>query len=636
MFHVKHCRYDIIVIGGGHAGCEAALAAARMGCITLLCTPHIDNVAEMPCNPAIGGLAKGQLVREIDALGGEMARAIDSTGIQFRMLNRKKGPAVWSPRAQADKAAYRAYMKKVLLAEDNLSVVEGEAVNIEVANEKVRGVCTGDGASFSGKAVIVATGTFLNGIIYRGFTRYEGGREGERPSKALAENLRDLGFETERLKTGTPPRLATNSIDYSRTSLQYGESPHFWFSHYRAFEERAQVCCYLTHTTGETKRVIEENLDRSPLYTGRITGIGPRYCPSIETKVVRFPQKEEHQVFLEPEGVDSDEIYVNGISTSLPEDVQAAIVRSIPGLENARIVRMGYAIEYDFAPPHQLKYTLETKRVENLYFAGQINGTSGYEEAAAQGIIAGINSVLKLRGEQPFILKRSEAYTGVLIDDLINRDIDEPYRMFTSRAEYRLLLRQDNADDRLMDYGYRYGLVDRERYHAFRRKKENVKRALLWLEQHMITPEKANPVLEEKGESPLTSTITMKYLLQRPTVHCRDLFCIAGSFPVYLRDYCSHAEIAVKYEGYIRRQETAIEKMKKYEEKKLPHSLKYSSIPGLCTEAVEKLEKVRPATLGQANRISGINPTDISVIMIHLEKLRRRRKRSKMFHVKHS
>ena len=610
------------MIGGGHAGSEAALAAAGMGCKTLLVTRDMDKIAEMPCNPAIGGLAKGQLVREIDALGGEMAKAIDATGIQYRMLNRKKGPAVWSPRAQADKARYREYMKNVLLKKENLDVREGEATGIIEKSGSVKGIAIRE-EMLKCSAVIVTTGTFLNGLIHIGMESHEGGRRGEDASKALSKNLKDLGFVVGRLKTGTPPRLRASSIDYSRTTPQYGESPHFWFSHYKKFRERDQICCYLTRTTSKTNMIIEDNLDRSPLYTGKIVGIGPRYCPSIETKIVRFPGKEEHQVFLEPEGLESEEIYVNGISTSLPVSVQEEVVRSIPGLEGAEILKPGYAIEYDFVPSYQLTYTLETKKIENLYFAGQINGTSGYEEAAAQGIIAGINAALKIRREKPLILQRSEAYIGVLIDDLINREIDEPYRMFTSRAEYRLLLRQDNADQRLMEYGHRVGLLDEEIYRYYRKKKEEVKKIISIAREMKIDPEKVNHVLGELGESEIFAPEKLINLLQRPKVNFDKLDDIVESFPAFSPDSFQEAEIMVKYEGYIRRQHSIIEKIKKYESKKLPENMNYRDVVGLCTEAIEKFEKIRPLNLGQANRISGINPSDISVLMIHLERKRR-------------
>ncbi|MBI3008940.1 MAG: tRNA uridine-5-carboxymethylaminomethyl(34) synthesis enzyme MnmG [Candidatus Omnitrophica bacterium] len=611
--------YDIIVIGGGHAGCEAALASSRMGCSVLLLTMNLDTIAQMSCNPAIGGLSKGHIVREIDALGGEMGKATDRTGIQFRMLNTKKGPAVWSPRAQVDKKAYQYYMKWVMEREPNLDIKQElvEKLDIEEREylKKVTGVITRTNMRYRGRAVIITTGTFLNGLIHIGETSYPAGRQGEFPAVSLSENLREIGFEIRRLKTGTPPRINKNSIDSSQLSSQNGDEKPVPFSFSTRDITEEQVPCFVTYTNEKTHDLILKNLDRSPLYAGRIKGIGPRYCPSIEDKVVRFPQRGRHQIFLEPEGRTTEEIYLNGVSTSLPQDVQIEFIRTIKGLENSEVMRFGYAIEYDFVPPSQLKPTQETKLVENLYLAGQINGTSGYEEAACQGLVAGINSVLKLRGEEPFVLGRQEAYIGVLIDDLVTKGTNEPYRMFLSRAEYRLLLRHDNADLRLMKYSRRFGLIPEEDYKVHEEKWRRVNEEIARLRK------------ERAGN------VTLAKLLQRPDMGYYDLPC-TNNGNNWTSDMVHAIETEIKYEGYIKRELARVEKYKKLEDKPLHPGIDYALIPlhpgidyalikGLRTEAKEKLQKIMPDSIGQANRIPGVSPCDISAIMIYMERERR-------------
>ena len=576
--------YDVIVVGGGHAGCEAALYVSRMGLKCLLLTMSLDTIAQMSCNPAIGGLAKGHIVREIDALGGEMARVVDRTGIQFRLLNTKKGPAVQAPRAQADKKSYQFTMKKVLEDQDGLDVKQEIAEGIDVENGDVRGVICQTGMRYKAKAVIVTTGTFLNGLIHIGLVSFPAGRMGEFPAVKLSDSLSSLAFEIKRLKTGTPPRINKRSIDFSKVEVQYGDENPTPFSFLTERIEQKQIPCYITYTNPETHKYILDNLDRSPLYSGKIKGIGPRYCPSIEDKVVRFKDKERHQIFLEPEGLNTDEIYLNGLPTSLPQDVQIAMLRTIKGLENSEIMRFGYAIEYDFCPPTQLKPTLETKLVDNLYFAGQINGTSGYEEAAAQGIVAGINAVLKIKQKAPFVLERSQAYIGVLIDDLVTKGTNEPYRMFTSRAEYRLLLRHDNADLRLMEYGFEFGLISKTQYEAMKNKKELIQKG--------VETAKKNR-LEE-----------------------------LSSFPEEVKKQIG---IEIKYEGYIKRQLKETERLKRLERLRIPGNLEYKNIRGLRRESQEKLDRIKPESLGQASRISGISPCDISLLYIYLEALSKQR-----------
>lgn len=595
--------FDIVVVGGGHAGCEAALASARMGLKTALLTINPDTIAQMSCNPAIGGLAKGQLVREIDALGGEMGKVTDATGIQFRMLNTRKGPAVRSPRAQADKRLYQQEMKKRLEAQENLSLRQDVVEALTVKDGKVKGVVGQAGIEYKAGAVILTTGTFLKGLIHIGNTKREGGRAGEPSAQRLSDSLRELGFEVGRLKTGTPPRLNARTIPLEELQPQYGDEHPQPFSYSTTKIGRPQVPCYITYTNPETHRIIRANLDRAPLYTGQIKAVGPRYCPSIEDKVVRFADKEQHQIFLEPEGLETLEIYCNGISTSLPHDVQEQVVHSIKGLERAEIVRYGYAIEYDFVPPTQIKANLETKLVENLFLAGQINGTSGYEEAAAQGIMAGINAALKLQGRSPFILDRAEAYIGVLIDDLVTKGTLEPYRMFTSRAEYRLILRQDNADRRLMRYGCQLGLIPWTQGKRLEEKES----LIAWTRKY----------IEEK----LYAGETLSKLLKRPEVRFSHLLEVdpllrAKALPLEVQE---QVEIEVKYDGYIQRQLAQVEKFKKMETLSLPSWLNYSDIPELRKEARQKLIEIRPISLGQASRISGVSPADISILMVYLK-----------------
>lgn len=597
-----HTEFDVIVVGAGHAGCEAALASARMGMSTALLTINLDTIAQMSCNPAIGGLAKGQLVREIDALGGEMAKVTDETGIQFRMLNTKKGPAVHSPRAQADKKAYQVSMKKRVESQDNLFLRQEIADDLILDKKKVAGVVGQSGIQYKAKAVILTTGTFLKGLIHIGEFITPGGRIGELSSEKLSGSLRRIGFEVGRLKTGTPPRLNGRTIDYTMLMPQYGDENPAPFSFSTEKIDRSQVPCYLTYTNPNTHKIITGNLSRAPLYTGQIQSVGPRYCPSLEDKIVRFSGKDQHQVFLEPEGLTTLEVYCNGISTSMPHDIQEAIVHSIAGLESAEIVRYGYAIEYDFVPPAQLLPSLETKCVENLFHAGQINGTSGYEEAAAQGIMAGINAALKIQGKEPFILDRSEAYIGVLIDDLVTKGTQEPYRMFTSRAEYRLLLRHDNADRRLMRYGFRYGLIPEQPWRKLREKEIAIAETLAYMDKKMVGPD------------------TLAKILSRPDRTFDHLLAIDAELSQrhLSKEVKEQVEIEVKYKGYIDRQHNQIEKFKKMEDYKIPSWLDYQNIPELRKEARQKLFQIRPVSLAQASRISGVSPADISILMIHL------------------
>ena len=590
-------KYEVIVVGGGHAGCEAALATSRIGHSTLLLTINLDSIAQMSCNPAIGGLAKGHLVREVDALGGELAKNIDATGIQFRMLNKRKGPAVWAPRAQADKKAYQFRMKKVLEEQENLDTKQEIVEEILVSGGRVEGVLTQNKTVYKAKIVILTTGTFLQGLIHIGEFKYSAGRAGEFAAQNLSLNLRNLGFELRRLKTGTPPRVNRRSIDFSQLQIQEGDNNPQPFSFSNSEINQTQIPCYLTYTNEKVHRLILENIQCAPLYNGQINSTGPRYCPSIESKVVRFSHKPKHQIFLEPEGRDTEEIYLNGLATSLPVDIQLAMLKSIKGLENVEMMRPGYAIEYDFCPPTQLKPSLETKRIKNLFFAGQINGTSGYEEAAGQGIIAGINAALRLDGKKVFILRRDESYIGVLIDDLVTKGTDEPYRMFTSQAEYRLLLRQDNADLRLMRYGYRVGLVSKQTYQQMKEKESLIKQEIKRLKQKRI---------EDK---------TLAELLRQPKKAYRDLPLSKG-FP---EDIIQHIELTIKYEGYINRQLAQVARFKQLENRTIPPDLNYSQIKGLKTEAQEKLNRIRPLCLGQAARISGVSPADISLLMIRLK-----------------
>ena len=615
-------EYDVAVVGAGHAGCEAALAAARLGMKTLIFSISLEAIANMPCNPHIGGSSKGHLVREIDALGGEMGKNIDKTMIQVKMLNTSKGPAVYSLRAQADRKKYQAEMKHTLEKQENLEVKQGEIVDISVENGRVTAIKTDVGAIYKVKAVILATGTYLKGKIFIGDYSKESGPDGVAAANELSDVLKKLGINLVRFKTGTPARINRRSIDFSKMEVQKGDNNIEAFSFENEPKDFEQVDCYLTYTNDETHKIIKENLHRSPLYSGMIEGTGPRYCPSIEDKVVRFSDKPRHQAFVEPVGLDTEEMYIQGMSSSLPEDVQIAFYRTLPGLENAEFTRPAYAIEYDCIDPSNLKLSLEYKGIEGLFMAGQINGTSGYEEAACQGLLAGINATQKIKGKEPLILDRTQGYIGVLIDDIVTKGTNEPYRMMTSRAEYRLLLRQDNADLRLTEIGHEIGLISDERYKRFLTKKENIEKEVERLKKTVVKPtEKVNKILKKCGTSELNNGSKMAELIKRPEVSYEILKDIDENRPELSYQEKEEVEIQIKYEGYIKLQEEQVEKFKKLEEKILPENIDYETINGISLEGRQKLNKFKPHSIGQASRISGVSPADVSVLLVYLQQI---------------
>ncbi len=616
-------EYDVIVVGAGHAGCEAAAAAANLGSSVLLVTMNMQTIAQMSCNPAMGGVAKGQIVREIDALGGYSGIVSDKTAIQFRMLNRSKGPAMWSPRVQSDRWRFAEEWRLMLEQTPNVDFWQDMVKSLIVEDNKVCGVVTGMGMEIRGKSVVLTNGTFLNGLIHIGEKQFGGGRTGEKAATGITEQLVSLGFESGRMKTGTPPRVDGRSLDYSKMEEQAGDELPEKFSYLDSSSPlEKQRPCHITYTNEEVHEILKTGFEQSPMFTGRIQGLGPRYCPSIEDKINRFADKNRHQIFVEPEGWDTVEVYVNGFSTSLPEDVQLKALRKIVGFENVKMFRPGYAIEYDYFPPIQLDLTLQTKLVQNLYFAGQINGTTGYEEAACQGLMAGINAHLKINGKEPFILSRSEAYIGVLIDDLVTKGTDEPYRMFTSRAEYRILLRQDNADLRLTPKSYELGLASEERYKRVQLKLANTNSIIKYFRSESIAPADMNPILEQKESAPITQLVKMFGVLSRPGISIYDFMSASPAVDTFLsafrRDEIEQAEILMKYEGYIQREHELADKILRLDNVRLEEDLNYAQLTSLSHEAREKLAKIRPSTLGQASRISGINPSDISVLMVYL------------------
>ncbi len=615
--------YDVIVVGGGHAGAEAAAAAANMGCKTLLVTMNLQNIAQMSCNPAMGGIAKGQIIREIDALGGYSGIITDKTMIQFKMLNLSKGPAMWSPRAQSDRMRFAEEWRLALENTENVDFFQDMVKNLLLVDGKIAGVITNMGLEIKAKAVILTNGTFLNGLIHVGEKQFGGGRMGEGAAFGITEQLTALGFDAGRMKTGTPPRIDGRSLDFSKMTEQPGDENPGKFSYTETPKLTKQRSCYISYTNQEVHDLLKEGFDRSPMFNGTIKSIGPRYCPSIEDKINRFADKDRHQIFAEPEGWNTVEYYINGFSTSLPMDVQGKAIRSIPGFENAKFFRPGYAIEYDYFPPTQLKHTLETKLVDNLYFAGQINGTTGYEEAASQGLIAGINAALKLQEKEPFILKRNEAYIGVLIDDLITKGVDEPYRMFTSRAEYRILLRQDNADERLTPIGYQLGLASEERMKRVEQKYSKAHAFIDYLENESVTPEQMNPTIEERNGTPLKQANKMASVIARPELKLND-FLALDDVASYVEEHqlgeeeLEEAEIQIKYRGYIKKEKNNADKLTRLENLKIPANIDYHQLNSMTIEARQKLSKIRPETVAQASRISGISPADISVLLIHM------------------
>ncbi len=611
--------YDVIVVGAGHAGCEAAHAAAKMGSKVLLITMNMETIAKMSCNPAMGGVAKGQIVREIDALGGMSGIITDKTMLQFRMLNRSKGAAMFSPRAQSDRMRFSEEWRLTLEANRNIDFLQDNVISLICEREKVTGVSTSMGYDINGRSVVLTSGTFLNGLIHIGSKNFGGGRMAESNSIGITADLIKYGFESGRMKTGTPPRVDGRSLDYSKMEEQAGDENPGKFSFLKSSKKlERQLPCYITYTNGNVHEVLREGFDRSPMFNGSISGLGPRYCPSIEDKINRFAERDRHQIFVEPEGWKTIEMYINGFSTSLPEDIQYKALRLIPGFENAKIFRPGYAIEYDYFPPTQLKPSLETKLLENLYFAGQINGTTGYEEAACQGLMAGINAHLKIKGKEEFVLKRSDAYIGVLIDDLINKGTEEPYRMFTSRAEFRILLRQDNADERLTELGHSIGLAEEGRVIELNEKKSEIKSLLGFIKNHSCEPDDVNPILIQNETNPVDQKLKLDKLILRPQIGIENFKDLYSEFSKYDSEVLEEAEILIKYESYIEKEKQMVDKMGKLEHFKLNSDFDYSKLQSLSLESREKLNKIKPENIGQASRISGVSPSDISVLLVHL------------------